>query len=219
MPALPTGTVTFLFSDIEGSTRLLQAAPAEWPALLERHRVLMRDAIATHGGTEVGTEGDSFFVAFPSTGGALAAAVQAQRALGSESWPPGSELRVRMGLHAGAAQLGTDTYVGLDVHRAARIAAVAHGGQVLVSDAVRVLVAQELPPDVTLRDLGEHRLKDLAEPERLFQVVADGLETEFPPLATLDGVLNNLPRRLTTFLGREREIAEVLGAAGGDAGC
>ncbi len=210
MTELPTGTVTFLFSDIEGSTRLLQAAPAEWPALLERHRVLMRDAIATHGGTEVGTEGDSFFVAFPSTGGALGASIQAQRALASETWPDGSELRVRMGLHAGAAQLGTDTYVGLDVHRAARVAAVAHGGQILVSDAVRILLAQELPADVTLRDLGEHRLKDLAEPEHLFQVVADGLETEFPPLPTLDGVLNNLPRRLTTFLGREREIGAVL---------
>ena len=210
MPELPTGTVTFLFSDIEGSTRLLQAAPEAWPALLERHRVLMRDAIAAHGGTEVGTEGDSFFVAFPSTGGALAAAIGAQRALAAEAWPDGAELRVRMGLHAGAAQLGTDTYVGLDVHRAARIAAVAHGGQVLVSDAVRVLLAQELPLGVTLRDLGQHRLKDLAEPEHIFQVVGDGLETEFPPLATLDGVLNNLPRRLTTFLGREREIGEVL---------
>ena len=211
MSELPTGTVTFLFSDIEGSTRLLQAAPEGWPALLERHGVLMRQAIAAHGGTEVGTEGDSFFVAFPSTGGALAASIQAQRALAAEGWPEGSEVRVRMGLHAGAAQLGTGTYVGLDVHRAARIAAVAHGAQILVSDAVRVLLARELPPNVTLRDLGEHRLKDLAEPERLFQVVVDGLETDFPPLSTLDGVLNNLPRRLTTFLGREREIAEVLG--------
>ncbi|MEO8246365.1 MAG: adenylate/guanylate cyclase domain-containing protein [Chloroflexota bacterium] len=215
MPELPTGTATFLFSDIEGSTRLLQAGPDAWPALLERHRVLIREAIAAHGGTEVGTEGDSFFVAFPSTMGALAAAIAAQRALTSEPWPAGSDVRVRMGLHAGAAQLGTDTYVGLDVHRAARIAAVAHGGQLVVSDTVRVLVAQELPPDVTLRDLGEHRLKDLAEPEHLFQVLADGLETEFPPLATLDGVLNNLPRRLTTFLGREREIGEVLGLLDG----
>ena len=210
MSELPTGTVTFLFSDIEGSTRVLRATGDRWPAVLARHQALVRAAIADHGGTEVGTEGDSFFAAFPSTGGGVAAAVAMQRALAAEPWAEDGEIRVRIGLHAGAAELGTNTYVGLDVHRAARIAAAAHGGQILVSDAVRGLVAQDLPPGVALRDLGEHRLKDLAEPEHLFQVVIEELPGDFPPLATLDGVLNNLPGRLTTFLGREREIGEVL---------
>ncbi|HET7686647.1 MAG TPA: adenylate/guanylate cyclase domain-containing protein [Candidatus Limnocylindria bacterium] len=210
MQQLPTGTVTFLFTDIEGSTRLLQATGERWPALLARHAEIMRAAIAAGGGTEIGTEGDSFFAVFPSSTGALEAAIGAQRALGAEPWPADGVVAVRMGLHAGTAQLGTDTYVGLDVHRAARIAAAAHGGQVLVSDTVRSLVEHDLPEGVSLQDLGEHRLKDLAERERLYQVAAPGLERSFPALSTVDGVLNNLPRRLTRFVGREREIEELL---------
>ncbi len=210
MPELPSGTVTFLFSDIEGSTLLLRATGDRWPAILTRHRAIVREAVSAGGGTEVGTEGDSFFVAFPSATGALQAAVQAQRALAAEPWPDDGVVRVRMGLHAGAAQLGTDSYVGLDVHRAARIAAAARGGQVLVSDTVRALLAQAMPDGTTLRDLGAHHLKDLPAPEQLFQVVAEGLPDAFPPLATRDGVINNLPRRLTTFLGRERELGELL---------
>lgn len=209
MRDLPTGTVTFLFTDIEGSTRLLQATGERWPAILARHKEIMAAAIASGGGSVIGTEGDSFFAVFPSTVGALDAAIAAQRALGAEPWPADATVTVRMGLHAGTAQLGTDTYVGLDVHRAARIAAVAHGGQILVSDAVTALVGRDLPDGVGLQDLGEHRLKDLVEREHLYQVVAEGLERSFPPLATLDGVLNNLPRRLTAFVGRERELAEV----------
>ncbi len=212
MPELPTGTVTFLFSDIEGSTRLLQLTGERWPGLLERHRILLRAAFTAEGGVEVGTEGDSFFVAFPSAAGAVRAAVAAQRSLAAEPWGLDEPLRVRIGLHAGLAEVRDGSYVGLDVHRAARIGAVAHGGQVLVSDTVRALVSQDLPADVSLRDLGEHRLKDLDAPEHLVQLSIDGLRDAFPAIAGAEAVLTNLPRRLTTFLGREREIGEVQAA-------
>ncbi|MDQ4034617.1 MAG: hypothetical protein M3153_01700 [Chloroflexota bacterium] len=209
MPKLLTGTVTFLFSDIEGSTRLLQSQGPGWPAMLARHQGLLRAAFTAEGGVEVGTEGDSFFVSFPTAPGAVAAAVEAQRALAAEPWPGGLELRVRMGLHTGEASLGTEGYVGLHVHRASRIASAGWGGQVLISDTTRSLVADSLPAGVELRDLGVHRLKDLERPERLWQVVIPDLRTDFPPIASLDAVPNNLPTRLTTFLGREREIGEV----------
>ena len=209
MPELPVGTVTFLFSDIEGSTRLLRAHGAAWGSLLERHRVLLTDSFATHGGIVVGTEGDSFFVAFASAPGAVAAALDAQRALAAEPWPDGSNLRVRIGIHTGAGTLAGTTYVGLDVHRASRIGAVAHGGQTIISDATRALVAQALPDGAMLTDLGAHRLKDLEAAEQLWQVHATGLEDRFPPIASVDVTPNNLPRPLTTFLGREREIDEV----------
>ncbi len=215
MPELPTGTVTFLFSDIEGSTRLLQLTRERWPALLERHRVLLREAFTAQDGVEVGTEGDSFFVAFPSAARAVRAAVAAQRALAAEPWGLDEPVRVRMGLHTGMADVRDGDYVGIDVHRASRIGAVAHGGQVLLSDTVRALVSQDLDPQVTLRDLGEHRLKDIDEPGRLYQLAIDGLPDRFPPLASGIAVLNNLPRRLTTFLGREREIGEVQAALDG----
>jgi len=210
MPELLTGTVTFLFSDIEGSTRLLQSRAAAWPALLARHQELLRDAFEASGGREAGTEGDSFFVAFPTAPGAVAAAVAAQRALAAEPWPSEAELRVRIGLHTGDADLGVEGYVGLHVHRASRIAGVGHGGQVLISDATRVLIAEALPDGIGLRDLGEHRLKDLERTEHLWQLVIPGLQNDFPPIRSLDAIPNNLPTRLTTFLGREREIAEVM---------
>jgi predicted ATPase/class 3 adenylate cyclase len=209
MSELPSGTVTFLFSDIEGSTRLVQALGAAWPAQLDRHRELLIEAFQAHGGVPIGSEGDSLFVAFPSAAGAVEAAIAGQRALAAEPWPAGNAVRVRIGMHSGEASLATDTYVGLDVHRAARIAAAGHGGQVLISQATRGLVDQSLPEAVELRDLGEHRLKDLVSPEHLWQIVAPGLETEFPAIGSLDATPNNLPTRLTTFLGREREIAEV----------
>ena len=209
MPELLTGTVTFLFSDIEGSTRLLQAQAANWSAILARHQELLRAAFAAAGGREAGTEGDSFFVAFPTAPGAVSAAVAAQRALAGERWPPDAEVRVRIGLHTGEVSLGVEGYVGLHVHRASRIAGVSHGGQVLLSDATRALVAGSLPDGVGLRDLGEHRLKDLEHPEHLWQLVIEELPSEFPPIASLDAVPNNLPARLTTFLGREREIGEI----------
>jgi predicted ATPase/class 3 adenylate cyclase len=209
MRDLPTGTVTFLFSDIEGSTRLVQALGAAWPAQLERHRELLTEAFGRHGGVPFGSEGDSLFVVFTSAAGAIEGAIQGQRALAAEPWPPGNAVHVRMGMHSGEASLSSESYVGLDLHRAARIAAAGHGGQVLVSQATRGLVEQALPEAVELRDLGEHRLKDLVAPEHLWQIVAPGLETDFPALGSLDATPNNLPTRLTTFLGREREIGEV----------
>jgi predicted ATPase/class 3 adenylate cyclase len=209
MPELLTGTVTFLFSDIEGSTRLIRTLGDAWSELLERHHALLRAAFGAHGGEEVGTEGDSFFVAFPTAPGGVAAAVAAQRALAAEPWPSGAEIRVRIGLHTGEASFSAKTYTGLHVHRASRIASVGHGGQVLISSATRALVANELPDGVELRDLGEHRLKDLEHPEHLWQLVISGLESEFAPIASLDATPNNLPTRLTTFLGRAREIEEV----------
>ncbi len=209
MPELLTGTVTFLFSDIEGSTRILREQGDAWTGLLERHHALLRAAFAANEGREVGTEGDSFFVVFPTAPGAVAAAVQVQRALAAEPWPPGSEIRVRIGMHTGEASLSAKAYVGLHVHRASRIAGVGHGGQVLLSSATRALLDREVPEGVDLRDLGEHRLRDLEHPEHLWQLVIADLPSEFAPISSLDGTPNNLPTRLTTFLGREREIGEI----------
>jgi predicted ATPase/class 3 adenylate cyclase len=209
LTSLPTGTVTFLFTDIEGSTRLLQSLGGDYEPLLERHHAIIRAAIATHGGVEVGTEGDSFFVVFPSAAGAIGAVVDAQRALHAEAWPAGRAVAVRMGLHTGEGTVGDAGYVGIDVHRAARIGAAGHGGQTLVSETTRALGAGSLPDGVTLTDLGEHRLKDLAGPERIHQLVIDGLPARFPALRTLDSAPNNLPAQLTSFLGREHEIAEI----------
>ncbi|MGH2373642.1 MAG: adenylate/guanylate cyclase domain-containing protein, partial [bacterium] len=204
---LPSGTVTFLFTDIEGSTQLLQQLGPSYNNLLEEHRRLLRAAIEAEGGHEVNTEGDSFFVAFSSAARASAAAATAQRALAGHPWPDGAALRVRMGLHTGeATPVGRD-YVGLDVHRAARINAAGWGGQILVSQATKTLIEHALPSGVSLRDLGEHRLKDLQRPERLFQIVLSGLQTDFPPPRTLDATPNNLPTQLTSFIGREREVA------------
>jgi predicted ATPase/class 3 adenylate cyclase len=205
-----TGIRTFLFSDIEGSTRLeQQVGTARYGQLRERHRALLRRAFEAQGGLEQGTEGDSFFVAFSSPLGAVLAAVQAQRALATEPWPEGVTLKVRMGLHAGEATLVGGSLVGLDINRTARIAAVANGGQVVVSDAIKSLVEGQLPPEVTLRPLGRHRLKDLRAPESLDQVVADGLPDTFPPLRSIDARPNNLPTQLTSFVGREAELAEA----------
>ena len=174
MPELLTGTVTFLFSDIEGSTRLPQSHGEAWSSILARHQELLRTAFAAEGGVEVGTEGDSFFVTFPTASGSVAAAVAAQRAIGREPWPDDAYLRVRMGMHTGEARFGTEDYVGLDVHRASRITSVGHGGQILLSDTTRSLVGEALPDGVELRDLGLHRLKDLDRPERLWQIVVVG---------------------------------------------
>ena len=209
MPELLTGTVTFLFTDIEGSTRLLQSHGEGWSAILARHQELLRAAFLAEGGVEVGTEGDSFFVTFPTAPGAVAAALAAQRALAREPWPGDVEVRVRMGMHTGEASFGTEGYVGLHVHRASRIASVGRGGQVLLSDTTRSLLREALPEGVELRDLGVHRLKDLDRPERLWQLVVADLQSEFAPIASLDAVPNNLPTLLTTFLGRAREIAEI----------
>jgi predicted ATPase/class 3 adenylate cyclase len=207
MTSLPTGTVTFLFTDIEGSTRLVQALGPRYGVVLDDHSRILRDAIAEAGGTEVGTEGDSFFAVFTSASAGVAAAIAAQHRLAAQGWPDDVEVRVRMGLHTGEGIRGGDSYMGLDVHRAARIAAAGHGGQVLISEATRSLITRL--PDATFRDLGGHRLKDLANPEHLFQVEIAGLPTEFPVLRSLDARPNNLPLQLTSFIGREAEIAAV----------
>ena len=185
MARLPEGTVTFLFTDIEGSTRLVEELGAGYLPLLEEHQRMLRQALAT--GSEVGTEGDSFFVVFLNATDAVAGTIAAQRALAAGPWPEDGRVRVPMGMHSGQGVLGGDSYVGIDVHRAARIAAAAHGGQVLLSDATRALVDRQLPDGVTLRDLGSHWLKDLATAERLFQLVIPGLLHDFPPIASAGG--------------------------------
>jgi class 3 adenylate cyclase len=209
MTDLPTGTVTFLFTDIEGSTRLLQELGDGYAAVQGGHAAIVRRAVAEAGGVEVSTHGDAFFVAFRSPVGAVRAALAAQRELAAHDWPSGRPLRVRMGVHTGEGTLGGDDYVGIDVHRAARIADAAHGGQVIVSDATRALVRRALPAGASLRDLGVHHLRGLVDPERLHQLVVDGLASDFPPPRTLDARPNNLPLQLTSFVGREEEIAEV----------
>jgi predicted ATPase/class 3 adenylate cyclase len=209
MRELPTGTVTFLFTDVEGSTRLLQALGDRYAAVHDEHAAIIRHAVASGGGVEVSTHGDAFFVAFTSPAGAVRAAVAAQRGLAAHDWSPGPAVRVRMGLHTGEGTLGGDDYVGIDVHRAARIADAAHGGQVIVSGATRGLVQHALPAGVSLRDLGEHQLRGLADPERLHQLVVEDLPADFPPPRTLDARPGNLPPQLTSFVGREAEIAEV----------
>lgn len=211
----PTGTVTFLFSDIEGSTRLVQRFGGDWPGLLEQHRTALRSAFAAHGGWEHGTEGDSFFVVFRSAPEAVAAAVDSQRALEAIDWPADGRVRVRMGLHTGDGRLSRHDYVGIDVHRAARIAAAGHGGQVLLSETTTSLVAGSLPGDVELVDLGAHRLKDLPRPEHLHQLAIAGLDSEFPPLRTLGARTSNLPVALSSLVGREADIEAVRGLLGG----
>jgi class 3 adenylate cyclase len=182
--ALPGGTVTFVFTDIEGSTELLKRLGDDYAALVAAHRRIVRDEFGSRGGQEVDTQGDAFFFCFASARDAVAAAVAAQRALGAAAWPGGAELRVRMSLHTGEPVVGEEGYVGIDVVRAARICAAGHGGQVLLSATTAALVAGRLPQGVAEVDLGEHRLKDLDEPERVYQLEIDGLPAAFPPLRT-----------------------------------
>ena len=209
MSTLPTGTVTFFFSDIEGSTRLIQQLGERYPDVLLAHHTIQREALAANGGHELRTEGDSFFIVFKSALEACAGAAAVQKRLHEYSWPIGNEVRVRIGLHTGEATLVGNEYLGLDVHRAARVASAGHGGQVLVSETTRVLVDHALPPGLALKDLGLHRLKDLARPERLFQLTVEGLPTDFPPLKTLEATPNNLPTQLTSFVGRDDQVREA----------
>jgi predicted ATPase/class 3 adenylate cyclase len=209
MTNLPTGTVTFLFTDIQGSTRMAQGLGDRWPAVLARHNELVEESVRVQDGIVFGTEGDAAFAVFVTAPRAVAAAVAAQHALAAEPWAGGAPVRVRIGLHSGEGSVSGETYVGIDVHRVARIANAGHGGQVLMSAASRMLAEASLPDGVTLRDLGEFRLKDLSRPEQLAMLVIQGLANEFPPLRTLDAVPNNLPTQLTTFLGRQRELAEA----------
>jgi len=209
MAELPTGTVTFLFTDIEGSTQLLRELGDGYASVWKQHQLIIREALAAAGGAEVGTEGDSFFAAFSSAPGAVRAAVAAQRGLAAHAWPPGHSVRVRMGLHTGDGVLSGSDYVGMDVHRAARIASAAHGGQLIVSEATRALIEHSLPAGARLRDLGKHRLKDILQPEHLYDLIIDGLPAEFPPPRTLEARPNNLPLQLTSFVGREDQIGEI----------
>ena len=193
----PTGVVTFLFTDVEGSTKLLHELGDAYAEALQEHRRVLREAFAAHDGVEVDTQGDAFFIAFRRASDAVAAAGDSQRALAD------GPIKVRMGLHTGEPRLTVEGYVGLDVHKGARIAAVGHGGQVLLSETTHALVAAQC------RDLGSHRLKDLSAPERIFQLEIDGLPSEFPLLKTLDAGSTNLPIGRTSFVGRDAELAEI----------
>ncbi len=215
MSALPTGTVTFLFTDIEGSTRLWQQHPEPMKQALLRHHALLQQSIESSNGYVFQIVGDAFCAAFHTAAGGVAAALAAQRALAAEPWGETGPIRVRMALHTGTADLHAGEHKageymsGLTLSHTARLLSVAHGGQILVSNATQELVRNDLPSLVELRNLGLHRLRDLTRAEHIYQVVAQRLPDRFPALRSLEVVPNNLPRQLTTFIGREREIAEA----------
>src|SRR5918995_699529 len=213
MDSLPTGTVTFLFTDIEGSTKLAQEYPDQWESLRARHNAILQSAMDTYAGYVFQIVGDAYCVAFRFAHDALNAALHAQRQLQSEAWSP-APIHVRMGIHTGPAQLNPNSdqikYLGYGtLVLVQRIMSAGHGGQVLISGAAQELVQEALPADAELLDLGERRLKDLLRPEHLYQLYAPDLASTFPPLKTLDAYRNNLPVQLTSFIGREHEIAEI----------
>ena len=209
--ALAMQTLTFLFTDIEGSTAMLLRLGDAYGQVLADHHQLVRAALAAHGGKEIDTQGDAFFVVFSSPSACVAGAIDMQRAFVSYPWPAGETVRVRMGIHSGEASQTAVGLVGLDVHRAARIASAAHGGQIVLSATTAALLRDSLPASISLRDLGLHRLKDLGRPEQIFQLEADGLPAIFPPLRSLENpkLRNNLPAQVSSFIGREAELAEV----------
>ena len=205
MTELPSGTVTFLFTDIERSTESAAALGDErWAEALQAHRDLLRPAFKKHAGVEVGTEGDAFFVAFARAHDAVDAAAEGQRVHEAHPWPGETRLRVRMGLHTGEALVRGDGYVGHEVHRAKRISDAGHGGQILLSQTTADLVGT-----ASLLDLGSHRLKDLGEPQHIYQLAGDGLERDFPAVRSLDAFTHSLPLQRSAFIGREREMADV----------
>jgi class 3 adenylate cyclase len=183
MSSLPGGTVTFVFTDIDGSTRLLQQLGDRYAEVARDHRRIIREALGDAGGTEIDTQGDAFFFSFPRARDAARGAVDAQRALRSHRWPDGVDVRVRMGLHTGEPSVGDEGYLGLDVVRASRISAAGHGGQILVSETTRALLGNTLPEGVTLHDHGEAQLKDIQH-ERIYELAVDGGPASFPPLKT-----------------------------------
>lgn len=209
MASPPTGTVTFLFTDIEGSTKLWEDNAPAMQAALARHDELLRRSIEERGGFVFKTVGDAFCCAFATATDALEAALDAQRSLLKEQWGESGPLRVRMALHMGAAEERDGDYFGPPVNRVARLLSAAHGGQVLLSLPTHEMVRDQLPAGMNLADLGEHRLKDLFRPERVFQLVSPDLPSEFPPLRTLDAYRNNLPLQPTPLVGREKEVAQV----------
>ncbi|HYZ19687.1 MAG TPA: adenylate/guanylate cyclase domain-containing protein [Gaiellaceae bacterium] len=212
MATLPTGTVTFLFTDIEGSTRLLQELGDRYGDVVRDHRRIVREHFSAAGGSEVDTQGDAFFYSFPRSRDAVAGAVAAQRALAEHDWP-GGEVRVRMGLHTGEPTVGEEGYLGLDVVRAARICSAGHGGQILLSETTRALLGNDLPEGVSVVDLGRQNLKDIQH-ERLFQLALDDQDRAFPPLKTEE------PESDATLLAKEiqdhvrEQILESLSGAG-----
>ncbi len=207
MATLPGGTVTFLFTDIEGSTRLLQELGDAYGDVVRDHRRLLRENLGEKGGTEVDTQGDAFFYSFTRARDAVAGAVAAQRALATHEWPGGSEVRVRMGLHTGEPLVGDEGYLGLDVVRAARICSAGHGGQVLLSETTRALLGNELPEGASVVDLGQQDLKDVQH-ERIYQLAIDG-DQKFPPLKT------DTPKSASDELGDriERHVLEMVDAS------
>src|SRR5919199_4441699 len=213
MPDLPTGTVTYLFTDIAGSTTLWERQPDATGAALARHDALVEGIVADHGGTVVRPrgEGDSRFAVFARATDAVTAAAALQQALAAEPWPTPTPLQVRIALHTGEADLREGDYYGTAVNRCARLRAVAHGGQTLLSQATYDLVGDQPVGDLELRDLGVHRLKDLQRPEHIYQLVIPGLPADFPALTTLDARPNNLPVQRDPLIGRERELAAVAG--------
>jgi class 3 adenylate cyclase len=203
--SFPGGTVTLLFSDVEGSTRLVQQLGDDYAGVEAEHRRIMREACTGAGGHEIDRQGDSFFFSFPRARDAVAGALAGQRALAAHQWPDGVEVKVRMGLHTGEPSVGEEGYLGLDVIRAARIGAAAHGGQILVSETTRAL----LSGSTELKDLGEHRLKGMEQPERLYQVVADDLPATFPaPRADASpAVEDELSARIESYV--EKTLVEA----------
>lgn len=209
---LPNGTVTFVFTDVEGSTRLLKQIGHAYGEVLATHRRLIRQAVADHAGLEVDTQGEGFFVAFRRAKDAVAAAVAAQLEHTAHDWPEGAEVCVRMGIHTAEPELTADGYFGMGVHRAARICAVGHGGQILLSRSAAGLVDEDESPGLELRDLGEHLLKDLDRPERIYQLVVPGLRGEFPPLRSVSELtraaeVDGLPTGTVTFF-----VTDVVGS-------
>ncbi len=209
MGPLPTGTITFLFTDIEGSTRLWEQDPERMRAALARHDLLMRQAIERHGGVVFKTVGDAFCAAFSHAPDAAAAALDAQAELNSDAWEAPERLRVRMGLHSGIAEQRDQDYFGPPLNRVARLLSTGYGQQILLSEAASQLVKDQIKPPVTLRFLGRYRLKDLLAPEQIWQLCHPALDQDFPPLKTLDFLPTNLPQQVTSFIGREHEMAEI----------
>jgi class 3 adenylate cyclase len=212
---LPTGTVTFLFTDLEGSTRLLKGLGRDrYARLLEEQQQTLRSAFEDAGGQEIDAQGDAFFIAFGSAADAIRAAEAGQRALVAHRWPKGARVRVRMGIHTGEPALGSERYVGLGVHRAARICSAGHGGQVLLSKTTHDLLQDEESSEAAFKDLGEQRLKDLDRPERIFQLLVPGLPSDFPPPRTVEAQ----PAEALPFAGREDELAKAAQASVAGAG-
>lgn len=202
-------TLTFVTTDIEGSTRLAREAGELWPTMLETHHRILREVWEKFGGKELGTEGDSHFVSFERAANAVQAAVEAQRNIGNHHWPGDRSIRIRAGIHTGEAMVKGSLLSGLPLHEAARIGSAAHGGQILMSGSTHELIARTKPQGIVIKDLGEHRFKDLEEPRRIFQVGAEGLETAFAPLRAATAGLHNLPSPATSFVGRADEMLQV----------